>query len=149
MGVMSEEGTFGYTLENAVAATTLWFADSLSLWNGINETSGYDLTAMSAPRNTNWTDGSRSYIEITNISPAGPAMTFKVTMPPIFVDQANSGSENGTQNNPFNTVLEGFNAIPESPRTLRIAGGSYPEKLVINTPVTLKGWRNGNAIIGK
>lgn len=128
---------------------TLWFADSLSLWNGINEIHGYDLTATSTPRNTNWTDDSRSYIEVTKISPAGPAMTFNVTMPPIFVDQANSGSENGTQANPFNTVLGGVNAIPEPPRTIRIAGGSYAEKLVINTPVTLKGWRNGNAVIGR
>lgn len=128
---------------------TLWFADSLSLWNGINEIHGYDLTATSTPRNTSWTDGTRSFIEITDISPAGPAMTFKVTMPPIFVDQSNSGAENGSQNNPFNTILEGINAIPESPRTLRIAGGVYPENLVITTPSTLKGWRNGNAIIGQ
>lgn len=128
---------------------TLWFADSLSLWNGINEIHGYDLTATSTPRNTNWTDGSRSYIEVTDISPAGSAMTFKVTMPPIFVDKANSGSENGSQNKPFNTVLEGINAIPESPRTVRIAGGSYLENLILTTPLTLKGWRNGNAIIGQ
>lgn len=119
------------------------------VWDGADP-NYYDLTVSSRPRNTNWTDTTKaSYIEITDISPAGPAMTFKVTMPPIFVDKANSGSENGSQANPFNTVLGGVNAVPEPPRTIRIAGGSYPENLVINTPVTLKGWRNGNAVIGQ
>lgn len=127
---------------------TYWWADSMALWNGVDDIRGYDLTATSTPRNTGWTDGSSSYIEVYDISPAGPAMTFKVRMPPIFIDQANTGSEEGTQDKPFNTVTEGINAIPESPRTLRIAGGSYPGRLVISTPLSLKGWRNGNAILG-
>jgi hypothetical protein len=50
---------------------------------------------------------------------------------------------------PFKNIAAGISAVPEPPRTIRIAGGSYPEKLVLNTPVTLKGWRNGNVVIGK
>jgi M6 family metalloprotease-like protein len=121
----------------------------VSLWDGINDTDGYDLTATSTPRNTNWTDGTKSYVEIYDISQAGPAMTFKVRMPPIFVDWDNLPSEYGTQDFPFDEVDEAIAAIPETPRTIRIAGGSYPGPLVINTPCTLKGWRNGNAIIGQ
>ncbi|MFQ5605189.1 MAG: hypothetical protein ACE5HS_18135 [bacterium] len=127
---------------------TTWHNDSLALWNGIDKVQGYDFTATSTPRNTGWTNATASYIEIYDISPAGPTMTFKVRMPPIFVDQANNGFEYGSQSNPFNTVIEGINAIIEPPRTIRIAGGFYPEKLIINTLVTLKGWRNGNAVIG-
>jgi hypothetical protein len=77
-------------------------------------------------------------------------MTFKVTMPPLFIDQAHTtGSENGSQANPFDTVGEGVSAVPEPPRTIKIAGGSYPETVVISTPCTLRGWRNGNAFIGQ
>lgn len=126
-----------------------WASLGSALWDGGNATDGYDLTATSTPRNTNWTDGSSSYVEIYDISPAGPAMTFKVRMPPIFVDRLNTGFENGSQANPFNTVPEGISAIPEPPRTIRIAGGSYAEPLVINTPCTLMGWRNGSVIIGQ
>ncbi|MFQ5813764.1 MAG: hypothetical protein ACE5I2_11355 [Anaerolineae bacterium] len=128
---------------------TLWYDDNMALWNGIDDTQGYDLTASSTPRNTSWTDGKSSYIEIYDISEAGPVMTFKVQMPPIFVDRSNTGFENGSQAKPFNMVSEGVAAVPEPPRTIRIAGGSYPETLVINTPCTLKGWRNGNAVIGQ
>ncbi len=126
-----------------------WAPANSALWDGGNATDGYDLTASSTPRNTNWTDGSSSYVEIYDISPAGPTITFKVRMPPIFVDRSNMSLENGSQANPFNTVPEGISAIPEAPRTIRIAGGSYPEQFDINTPCTLKGWRNGSAIIGQ
>jgi M6 family metalloprotease-like protein len=124
--------------------------DGQALWDGVNNMDGYDLTATSIPRNTSWTDGSSSYIEVYDISQAGSSMTFKVTMPPLFVDQAHTtGSENGSQANPFDTVGEGVSAVPEPPRTIKIAGGSYPETVVISTPCTLRGWRNGNAFIGQ
>ena len=123
--------------------------DLQALWDGVNSTDGYDLNATSIPIDTSWTDGSSSYIEVYDISQAGPSMTFKVTMPPIFVDQSQTGTENGSQANPFDTVYEGVSAIPTPPRTIKIAGGSYPDSIVINTPCTLKGWRNGNAVIGR
>jgi hypothetical protein len=142
----------GHNLRRAIRLIRrngFWAQMNASLWDGLNAADGYDLTATSTPRNTNWTDGSPSYVEIYDISPAGPAMTFKVRMPPIFVDRSHTGTENGSQANPFNTVPEGIAAIPEPPRTIRIAGGSYPGSLVINTPSTLMGWRNGDAVIGQ
>jgi hypothetical protein len=121
-----------------------------AMWNGVDDANGYDFTATSTPRNTNWTDGTKSYVEIYDISQAGPAMTFKVRMPPIFVDWDNDPLvEIGSQDFPFDEVDEAIAAIPEAPRTIRIAGGSYPKQLVINTACTLKGWRNGNAVIGQ
>lgn len=123
--------------------------DDVALWDGVDDEQGYDLTATSTPRNTNWTDNQHSYVEIYNISPAGPVMTFKVVMPPIFVDQSSAGSENGSQSTPFHTIAEGIGAVPEHPRTIRIAGGSYAETLIVDTPITLRGWRNGSAVIGE
>ncbi len=126
-----------------------WAGMNQALWDGINQTDGYDITTTSTPRNTNWTDGTPSYIEIYDISQSGSSMTFKVEIPPIFVDWTNSGTENGTQANPYNTILEAINAIPIPPRTIRISGGTYPETIIINKPCTLKSWKNGSVIIGQ
>jgi hypothetical protein len=126
-----------------------WANMNQFLWDGITDTDGYDITALSTPRDTNWTDGTASYVEIYDISQAGSSMTFKVEIPPIFVDYSYSGPEVGTQTEPFSTLLEAINAIPTPPRTIRISGGTYPENIVINTPCTLKGWRNGTVILGQ
>jgi hypothetical protein len=126
-----------------------WAQMNQSLWNGVNSTEGYNLTASSTPRNSGWTGDFPSYVEIRDISQAGASMTFRITIPPIFVDRANSGTENGSQALPFNTLQEAITAIPEPPRTIRISGGSYNETFTINKPCTLKGWRNGSVVIGR
>jgi len=126
-----------------------WATMDQVLWDGINDTHGYDLTYASTPIDTDWTDGSASYIEIYDISSAGSQMTFKVVIPPIFVDLANSGVGNGSQANPYDSVSEAIAAVPEPPRTIRISGGSYDEPMVIDTPCTLRGWKNGSVIIGE
>jgi M6 family metalloprotease-like protein len=126
-----------------------WAPLNTTLWDGASAADGYDLTATSTPRNTNWADGSASYVEIYGISAAGPLMTFEVRMPPIFVDRSHTGTEDGSRTHPFNTIPEGISAIPEPPRTIRIAGGSYPGSLVIDSPCSLMGWRNGDAVIGQ
>ena len=69
-------------------------------------------------------------------------------IPPIFVDFSNSGAENGSQADPFNTIMEAVTAIPVTPRTIRISGGSYPEAITISKPCTLKAWKNGSVTIG-
>jgi M6 family metalloprotease-like protein len=126
-----------------------WAGELQSLWDGVNETDGYDLTSASVPRNTNWTDGSPSYIEIYDVSVAGPAMTLTIRMPSIFVDRSNMGVEYGSQADPFNTVWEGVTLTHGASRTIRLAGGRYPENLTLDTPMTLVGWRSGDARIGK
>ena len=55
---------------------------------------------------------------------------------PVYVDWANTGVENGTIANPFNTVVEGVQVvIPDG--AVYIRSGSYPEILNFNRPVTL------------
>jgi M6 family metalloprotease-like protein len=125
-----------------------WAIMNQALWDGTTATEGYDLTADSVPRNTDWADGSDSHIEITDISAAGPAMSFTVRLTPIFVDIANSGTETGSEQNPFNTVGEAVSAIPVGPRTLQIAHGQYPESVTISTPCTLTAAPNATATIG-
>ena len=147
--LINEYQTVGRRIEWLIRRGGHRAEDSAALWDGINDADGYDLTPTSNPRNTNWTVDLPSYIEIYDISPAGPVMTFKVRMPPIFVDHLNFEYETGSRDNPFNTINKGITGIPESPRTLKIAGGSYPETMIISTPCTLMGWRNGNAVIGQ
>jgi len=55
---------------------------------------------------------------------------------PVYVDWSNTGTEDGTISNPFNTAEEGVQvAIPGA--TVYIASGSYPESFVVNRPMTL------------
>lgn len=126
-----------------------WSDEGNALWDGSNPGDGYDFNTYSSPINSNWTNYSFSFAEVSNISPAGAVMTMDITMPPLFVDWSFSGVERGSQSNPFNTVPEAISAIPEPPRTVRIAGGNYPGSLTISTPCTLKGWKSGSAFIGK
>jgi hypothetical protein len=123
-----------------------WVGDNEALWDSAD---GYDLTDTSTPRNTRWADGASSHIEISDFSAADSAITFKVAMTPIFVDWDSGIFQNGSYDYPFEYIIEAIDAIPEAPRTIKIAGGNYDEPMVINTPCTLKGWRNGNAIIGQ
>jgi hypothetical protein len=123
--------------------------DTQALWDG-SEPDYYDLTESSTPLSTLWSDRTRSYIAVTDVSAAGQAMTLKIRMPALFVDkQNNSGTETGSQQTPFNTVGEAIAAIPEAPRTVAVKQGSYPENLTITTAMTLMGWGAGSAIIGQ
>ena len=81
-----------------------WAPLDVSLWDGVNAADGYDLTPTSSPRNTDWTDGSSSYVEIYDISRAGPSMSFEVRMPPLFVDRSHTGTEDGSQTHPFDAL---------------------------------------------
>lgn len=151
------EGPFG-------TVTDLWTARAVqlirpksfvpiteALWDG-SDPDYYDLSATSYPRDTDWTDGLPSYIEIYNISAAGPEMTVKIRLPGVFVDAANTGAQTGSQAYPFKTVAAGADAVDTSGRnqTIRIAGGSYPEGgLVIDHPCTLAHWRDESVTIGQ
>lgn len=121
--------------------------DENSAWDG-GASDYYDITPVSLPRNTGWTDGTPSYVEIYDVSAAGPSISLKIRMTPLFVDQANSGTETGTDLQPFNTVQEAIDAVPEPPRTIDISGGTYSGAITISTPVTLRSWRNGSVVIG-
>ncbi len=80
-------------------------------------------------------------------------MTVAIRLPGVFVDSASPlPSESGSQILPYDTVTEGVNDVVSNGfrLTVRIAGGDYfVENLVIDQPVTLAGWRNGSAFIGR
>ncbi len=117
----------------------VWKDSNYALWDGA-ESNCYDLTPWSMPKNTNWMAGSPSYIDILNISSAGSTMTVEIRLPGVFVDDANTGSEDGTQAHPWDTVSEGVDDVASSGRnqTIRIAPGAYPEDgLQISTPCML------------
>ncbi|MDH4239770.1 MAG: zinc-dependent metalloprotease [Phycisphaerae bacterium] len=57
-------------------------------------------------------------------------------MNPVYADWTNTGFEDGTTGNPFNTVAEAVQVvIPDG--TVYIASGSYHEGFIANRPVTL------------
>lgn len=124
--------------------------DTDTLWDGSESPPDYyDFGTNSSPRNSNWTDGTQSYIEIYDIAPASNSITFKVRMTPLFVNSSYIGAETGTEAEPFNTIQEAIEAIPESPRTIDLAPGLYPTPLVITEPLTLVVHGNGSAIISE
>jgi hypothetical protein len=117
----------------------VWEDDTKALWDG-TESHCYDLTPFSSPRNTDWLDGTRSYIDILGISDTGSSMTVEIRLPGVFVDEAHVGTEHGTREYPYDTVAEGVSNVYYSGRkqTIRIAPGSYLEDgQTINVPCTL------------
>jgi hypothetical protein len=128
-----------------------WAANSESLWDGADP-EYYDLTPRSAPRNTNWTDGTVSYVEILNMSAAGSQMTVDIRLPGVFVDGDYTGPELGTPDQPYDAVYKAVLAVSSSGRrqTIRTAPGTYPENgLYIDTPCTLTTWGEGTVYIGQ
>jgi len=122
---------------------------SAFLWDG-NDGLYYDWTADSTPRNSAWSDGKPSFVEIVDVSGAGESMTFTVRIPPIFVDDSNiAGPHTGSQDTPFRFLEDGVDAITAPPRSIRIAGGNYSESLMIDTPCTIQHWKGGSANIGQ
>ena len=68
--------------------------------------------------------------------------SFRQSRLDVFVDFGTSGSENGSFQNPFNTVLEGVNQTLPTPLAdipvLSIKAGSTSETLTIAKPMTIK-----------
>ena len=66
----------------------------------------------------------------------------------IYVDWANSGSEDGTPSFPFNTILEGNFAIAPG-NCLWIKAGSYDESVTFNKIMQIEVWGSGTVVIGE
>jgi hypothetical protein len=67
-------------------------------------------------------------------------------MPVIYVDIGNSGYEDGTKDNPYNTVNEGINAAPDK-YTVLVAMGIYEEGVIIDKDIRLIGESPSTTII--
>jgi hypothetical protein len=73
-----------------------------------------------------WADAHRSQVTLTN-RPRSP----------VYVDLGNTGYENGTQADPWNSVREGYGAVlPDG--TVYIMPAVYPEALTLSKPATLQ-----------
>jgi hypothetical protein len=67
---------------------------------------------------------------------------------PVYVDWKNTGSEDGTISHPFDTAVEGVQAVIPG-GTVYIAPGSYPESFIANRPMTLMAYGGTVTIIGQ
>ncbi|OIP73513.1 hypothetical protein AUK42_01140 [Candidatus Atribacteria bacterium CG2_30_33_13] len=97
------------------------------------------------------TDWSYSYnlsegtnnISVTSCDAAGnqsSAVTAIIEYDPnTYVDAGNaSGTEDGTETHPFNTIAEGIVTVPPG-KSVIVAAGTYNEKLIINKGIVLQG----------
>ena len=67
--------------------------------------------------------------------------------PNIYVDAANTtGVEDGTQTHPFNSIIEGIDAVAPG-KSVIVAVGTYKEQLIIDRSITLRGASRDNTFI--
>jgi len=67
--------------------------------------------------------------------------------PNIYVDIRNtSGIEDGTQTHPFNSIIEGIDAVIPG-KSVIVAVGTYKEQLIIDRSITLRGASRDNTFI--
>jgi len=67
--------------------------------------------------------------------------------PNIYVDIGNtSGIEDGTQTHPFNSIIEGIDAVAPG-KSVMMAAGTYYEQLIINKSIALQGESRDNTFI--
>jgi len=95
--------------------------------------------------------GGTNNISITSCDAAGnessPVATTIEYDPNIYVNAANaSGIEDGTQTHPFNSIIEGIDAVI-SGKSVIVAAGTYNEQLIINKSITLQGISQDNTFI--
>lgn len=74
-----------------------------------------DYAALTPATNpdTDWWTGDESWFAFTNISSPGPTVVFDFgwSRPDCYVDGANAGLEDGSQEHPFDTIQEGIDAV--------------------------------------
>ena len=76
------------------------------------------------------------------------AACMRIARDPVYVDWSNTGYEDGTAANPYNTVLEGAETVMPG-GTVLIAPGNYPETPLIPYPcLLLRNGTSGSVIIG-
>ncbi len=84
---------------------------------------------------------------ISRIRQSVDASCLETGLDPVYIDWANNtGNENGSNQFPFNTVLEGVQVVLPG-GTLRIDAGSYPERMIANRPTILR-TSGGTVLIG-
>ncbi|MDO9555207.1 MAG: right-handed parallel beta-helix repeat-containing protein, partial [Atribacterota bacterium] len=114
-------------------------AEVISLNSSVNWSHSYNLS-----------EGANN-ISVTSRDAAGnesPAVTATIEYDPnIYVDAGNiTGTEDGTQTHPFDTIAEGIDAVIPG-KSVKVTEGIYNEQLIINKGITLQGVGEGFKLI--
>ncbi len=123
-------------------------ANSSILINGVEVISVNSDTTWSYSYNLS--EGTNN-ISVTSRDAAGnesSAVTATIEYDPnIYVDAANAtGIEDGTQIHPFNSIIEGIDAVAPG-KSVMVAPGTYNEQLIIGKSITLQGVSQANTFI--
>ena len=144
------------TLNEVITPTNI----SIQALSGTKETNssiwinGVEVVPLNS--STNW---SHSYnlsegtnnISITSRDTVGNESSAVLTTieydPNIYADIRNtSGIEDGTQTHPFNSIIEGIDAVAPG-KSVIVAEGTYNEQLIINKSITIQGTSQANTFI--
>jgi len=120
-----------------------------SIWlNGVEVVSLNSSTVWSY--SYNFSEGNNN-ISVTSRDTVGNESSAVLTTieydPNIYVDIRNtSGIEDGTQTHPFNSIIEGIDAVAPG-KSVIVAVGTYKEQLIIDRSITLRGASRDNTFI--
>jgi len=115
-----------------------------------------DTEVVSINSSTNWSysynlsEGNNN-ISITSRDAAGNESSAVLTTieydTNIYVDAGNTtGTEDGTRTHPFNSIIEGIEAVTPG-KSVMVAAGTYNEQLIINKNIALQGASQDNTFI--
>jgi len=144
------------TLDSVVSPTNI----SLQTLSGTKETNssiwinGVEVVSLNSSTvwsySYNFSEGNNN-ISVTSRDTVGNESSAVLTTieydPNIYVDIRNtSGIEDGTQTHPFNSIIEGIDAVAPG-KSVIVAVGTYKEQLIIDRSITLRGASRDNTFI--
>jgi len=120
-----------------------------SIWiNGVEVVSLNSSTVWSYSYNFSEGNNNISVTSRDTVGNESPAVLTTIEYDPnIYVDIRNtSGIEDGTQTHPFNSIIEGIDAVTPG-KSVIVAVGTYKEQLIIDRSITLLGASRDNTFI--
>ncbi len=120
-----------------------------SIWlNGVEVVSLNSSTVWSYSYNFSEGNNNISVTSRDTVGNESPAVLTTIEYDPnIYVDIRNtSGIEDGTQTHPFNSIIEGIDAVAPG-KSVIVAVGTYKEQLIIDKSITLRGASRDNTFI--
>lgn len=120
-----------------------------SIWiNGVEVVSLNSSTVWSYSYNFSEGNNNISVTSRDTVGNESPAVLTTIEYDPnIYVDIRNtSGIEDGTQTHPFNSIIEGIDAVAPG-KSVIVAVGTYKEQLIIDRSITLRGASRDNTFI--
>jgi len=115
-----------------------------------------DIEVVSLDSSTDWTypynlsEGTNNISIISRDAAGNESSAVTATIeydPNIYVDEVNATEiEDGTQTHPFNSIIEGIDAVIPG-KSVMVAAGTYNEQLIINKSIALQGASRDNTFI--